>query len=432
LRFLSRLNHRFDEPQLQRVRLPGGGLLLAERVPHVRSLALGIWLRLGSRDEEPAQAGISHLVEHMLFKGSRRYSGYQLAKKMEAIGGQVEAYTTKETTCYYVRAFEGHRRRAVEILGELLSRPLLASGMVRREIDVVAEEIQGYLDSPEELIHDLAAEVLWPRHPLGGSILGRMETLGSLNSTALRRYHRTRYAWGNMVIAAAGSLDVDRLADELAGHLSLPETPEEGRRVRIPRARQSVRHEIRPVQQAYICLLRRGPAYGDPRRLNAYVLNTILGTGASSRLFQAIREDEGLAYSVYSFLDSYRDTGAFGVYLGVNPARMRKALRLVCRELGRIRRHGVRAWELESAKAQIYTGLFLSYESMAERIGRMAHNEIYYGRHWPLEKVVARVDAVTREDVHRAAVETLDPGRFSLVTLGPDGFDRPGLEDLDF
>ena len=200
----------------------------------------------------------------------------------------------------------------------------------------------------------------------------------------------------------------------------------------MPRFRARVHHEEKEVSQASVCLVRRGPSYRDKDRHAVYILNTILGAGASSRLYQTIREDEGLAYSVYSFMDSFRDSGLFGVYLGVSPEQMKKALRLVCRELRRVRRQGARAWELESAKAQIFTGLFLSYESMYERIGRLAHNEIYYGEQLPLAEVVQTIDRITLDDVQQAAETLLEPSRYSLVTVGPGGHPRPGLEDLDF
>jgi len=432
VKLLSQLTRDFHEPECHRLDLPGGLLLLAEPVPQVSSLALGVWVRIGSRDEEPEVAGITHFIEHLVFKGSRRHSGYQLAKRMEAIGGQVDAYTTKESTCFYARVFEGHRREAVEILAELICQASFESEMIRRELGVIDEEIKSYEDTPEELILDLAAEVLWPGHPLGRPILGSSKTLRSLRSRSVRAYHHRRYASSNTLVAAAGRVDVDRLAREVSRSFHLPRRHETAAVRRIPRFRQMVRHHEREVSQASLCLIRRGPSYRDRNRHAVYVLNTILGAGASSRLFQSIREDEGLAYSVYSFMDSFRDTGMFGVYLGVSPERMERALRLTCRELRRIRRHGVKAWELESAKAQIFAGLFLSYESMYERITRLAHNETYYGAQVPLLQVVRAIDGLTREDIQQAAAELLDPGSFSLVTLGPAGHPRPGIEDLDF
>jgi predicted Zn-dependent peptidase len=303
---------------------------------------------------------------------------------------------------------------------------------VRREVGVVAEEIQGYEDSPEELIHDLAAEELFHRHPLGTPILGRRETLAHLGIRSVRRFYRDRYTAPEVVVAAAGRFDFDLLVEDVARTFRLPRRRTALPAPRMPRFRARERHEEKDLAQASLCLLRRGPSYRDRDRHAVFVLNTILGSGASSRLYQSIREDEGLAYSVYSFLDSFRDTGAFGVYLGVGADRLDEALRLVCRELRRVRERGVHVWELESARAQIFTGLFLSYENMYERVSRLAHNELYYGGQIPLAEVVGAVERITLDDVHRVARELLDPRRFCLVTLASAGTKRPGLGALDF
>lgn len=432
MRFLRSLNHRLRDSRLRSVRLPGGLLVLAEQVPQVPSLALGVWVGVGSRDEDPAEAGITHFIEHLVFKGSRRRSGYQLAKRMEAIGGQVDAFTTKETTCFYARVFEGHRRPAVEILGELLCEAAFEPEMVRREIAVVAEEIQGYEDSPEEYIHDLAAEALFRGHPLGTPILGRRETLRAMTARRVRRFHRERYAGDRVIVAAAGRLDADRLVEEVERCFRLPSREIAPRDGRLPPFRRRERHEEKDVSQVSLCLVRRGPSYRDRNRHAQYLLNTILGAGGSSRLFQSIREEAGLAYTVYSFIDSFRDTGLFGVVVGVSPERTHRALRLVCRELARVKRDGVKLWELESAKAQVFTGLFLSYESMYERIARLAHNQEYHGGQVPLAEVVRTIEAVTRDDVQAAAEDLLDPEKFCLVTLGAAGCPRPGLDALRF
>lgn len=432
MKFLRKLNHSLEDPPVHQAILPGGLALIAEPVPQVHSLALGVYVRVGSRDERSDQAGLTHFIEHLVFKGSRRRSGYQLAKRMEAIGGQVDAYTTKENTCFYARVFDGHRSEAVSILAELLCEAAFEPEMVEREIGVVEEEIQSYEDSPEELIHDLASEVLFAGHPLGTPILGRRETLRRFRARTVRAFHRERYTAPVVTIAVAGRFDFDRMAEEVRRSFRFPARPAPDGSVPLPPFRPAVRHEERDLSQSSVCLLRRGPSNRDRRRHAVYVLNTILGAGASSRLYQSIREDAGLAYSVYSFADSYRDTGAFGVYLGVSPDKMDRALGLVATQLRRIRRDGVRAWELESAKAQIYTGLFLSYESMYERIARLAHNQEYYGRQVPLARVVDAIERITLDEVHAAAEELLNPARFSLVTLGPATRSRPGLEALDF
>lgn len=423
---------RLREPEVARRELPGGVLLLGERVEEVPSLALGVWVRSGSRHEGPGETGIAHLIEHMVFKGTRRHSAFQIAKRTEAIGGQVDAFTTKESTCFNARVFAGHRRTAVEILGELLSHASFRREMIVRERQVVEEEIHSYDDNPEELIFDLASEQLWDGHPLAHSILGKKEVLRHLSTRDLQRFYRTHYTAPNVVVTAAGRFEVDRLAEELHSHLQLPVHASPNGGLPLPRFRPRVRHEEKAVSQTSICLSRRGPSYHDRDRHAKYVLHTILGSGVSSRLFQKIREEEGLAYSVYSYMDFLRDTGMFSIYLGVDPGHCRRALRLVCRELRRVRLHGVRKWELDSAKAQILTGIFLSYESMFERMSRIAHNELYHRRQVPMARVVESIRKVSLEDVQEAAETLLDPERYSLVTIGPPGSERPGPADIEF
>jgi len=421
-----------EEPQLVRRMLPGGLLLVAEPVNSVPSLALGVWIRSGSRDEANAQAGIAHFIEHMVFKGTRKYSAYDLAKQMEALGGHFDAFTTKETTCYHTRVFEDHQERAVEILGELLSRSSFAREEVQKERQVIVEEIHSYNDNPEEYSFDLATERIWDGHALGNSILGREDSLRTLGTRTLKEFHRSFYTAPNTIVTAAGRVDVDQLSEQIEKNLHLPATAAPNGKVRLPRFRASAQHLERDVTQTSVCLMRRGPSSRDPKRHAAYVLHTILGAGMSSRLFQKIREDEGLAYTIYSYMDCLRDTGIFSIYMGVDPTESRRAVQLVSRELRRIKRHGIRRWELESAKAQILTAAFVAHESMFERMSRLANNEIYYGRQLPLGRSTAEIESITMADVRAAAESLLDPAAFSLVTIGPAGSSRPGLEDLDF
>lgn len=433
MKFLREIRHATIESKLHREVLPGGALLLAEPVETIPSLALGLWFRSGSRHESAPEAGLAHFIEHMVFKGSRRHSAYQLAQRMEALGGQIDAFTTKETTCYYARVFEGHQRQALDVLAELVGEPRFDPEMVDRERQVIEEEIQSYEDNPEEKVQDLAAELLFgPRHPLGRPILGTEQSLATVSSRALRRFHRAHYSQPNLIVTVAGRFDLPRLREDLASRLRLPRAASPAQRTRARLPRPSERHEERELQQSTLCLVRTGPSARDANRHAHAVLNTILGAGMSSRLFQKIREDEGLAYSVYSFGDSYRDTGMFGVLLGCQPAKLGRAFRLVGKELQKIKRGGIKRWELESARAQLLTGLFLSYESMYERINRLAHDELYFDRQIPIAETVAGIASVGAEEVRIAAEELLRPEAFSLVTLGPAIKKGPRLSDLDF
>lgn len=432
MKFLREVRHAVIEPEIHRELLPGGVLFLAEPVDAVPSLALGLWFRSGSRHERPDEAGLAHFIEHMVFKGSKRHSAFQLAQRMEALGGQIDAFTTKETTCYYARVFEGHHRQAIDVLAELVGEPRFEAEMVERERQVVEEEIQSYDDNPEEKVQDLAAELVYgAEHPLGRPILGTEKSLAAIGSRALRRFHRTHYTRPNLIVTAAGKFDLARLREEIVARIKLPGSAPSVTRLRIPKRAAAERHEERELQQTSLCLVRSGPSARDPGRHAHAVLNTILGAGMSSRLFQRIREDEGLAYSVYSFSDPFRESGMFGVILGCHPNKLERAFRLVCRELAKIKRDGIKRWELESARAQLLTGLFLSCESMYERISRLAHNELHFGRQLPLADGVDGIARVGEAEVRAAAAELLEPGAFSLVTLGPAG-KRPKLADLDF
>lgn len=432
VKFLRTAGTTLEEPVVHRERLRGGTLLLAERVESVPSLALGAWIRVGSRHERAGEQGLAHFIEHMVFKGTRRHSAFQLAKRMEAIGGSVDAFTTKETTCFYARVFEGHHEPAFDILSELLTEANFDAKLVDRERQVVEEEIQSYEDNPEEKIQDLASELVYGTHPLGHPILGTSESLAEIGARRLRRFHRRHYTRPNLIVTAAGKFDLDKLRREIEARFPLGRN---GERVatRAPRAKPpAVRHEERDLQQSSLCLVRQAPSARSESRHAHLVLNTILGAGMSSRLFQRIREDEGLAYSIYSFLDHYRDAGMFGVYLGCQPGKLARTFRLVCRELRRLRERPVLRWELESAKAQLLTGLFLSQESMYERINRLAYNELYYDRQVALGDSVQALERITAADVSGAAEELLRTEAFSIVSLGPGGAARPTRAELQF
>lgn len=429
MNFLRRVGD-VNQPEPIRRELPGGALLLAEPVPGVPSLAIGAWIRSGSQDESPEMMGAAHFIEHLVFKGTRKHSAYQIAQKLEALGGQVDAFTTKETTCFHARIFQGHRRSTVRILGELLSSAAFRREEVVKERQVIEEEIHAYEDSPEEFVFDLATEKIWEGHSMGHSILGRPETLRRMGTREIQRFHRQHYTGSNMIITAAGNVDVDRLADEISESFRLPRTGAEAGRGTLPPFRATTTHLERDLQQTSICLMGRGPSAADESRHAASVLHTILGSGMSSRLFQKVRETHGLAYTVYSYMEVLRDSGIFAFYLGVEPKEARRALRLVGSEFRKVRDKGIRKWELESAKAQLLTQLFLSYESMFERMNRLAYDELYYGKQFSIQSLIEEIVAVSAEDVRAAADVLLRPDAFALVTAGPGGVAAPALEDL--
>jgi len=432
VRFIRKLDRIRPNETVRKAILPGGLTILVEEVPQVHSLTLGVWIRTGSRDEPADLSGISHFIEHMVFKGTRSRSALQIAKKMEAVGGQLDAFTSREQTCYYARVFDEHLDIAMETMGDLLLNPLFSRDLVDREQGVIAEEIESYDNNPEEQVHDLISAEIWPNHPLGRPILGSRQTISRFGSRTLRRYHQERYTAPNVVVAASGHVSFDRVMELASRHLAFPPGAAPNGRFPLTRFRsRAVRHE-KDVSQVSLCLAGRGPSYHDEDRHALAVVNMILGAGVSSRLFQKIREDEGLAYTVYSFMDVLRDTGLFGIYLGVAPEKARTVLALACREIAKLKRGGIRRWELESAKAQLLMSHLLSYESTYERMNRIAINEICYGRQSSLESVIERVQAIDRDEVEAALDRYLRPRRFGLITLGPAGKDYPGEGDWDF
>ncbi|MBD3335920.1 MAG: insulinase family protein [Candidatus Eisenbacteria bacterium] len=420
------------EERLHRRVLPGGLTVAAEEIPGSRSVALGIWIRCGSRHEPRSRAGLTHFLEHMLFRGSRRRGALALAKAIERIGGQVDASTGKESTGLFARLQPENVAPALALAAEIIAQPRLRPDLVEREKRVVIEEIRSYEDEPEESVYERMAGLLWPDHPMGRPILGYQETVRTLTPETIRRYHERRYRGSNVVVTAAGALDSARFVDAAARIVDLP--PGGGRGVRIPLPRPGRRGlSVRqPLTQTHLCLATRGPSYGERERYPVYVLNMILGAGPTSRLFRKIRESEGLAYSIHSYVDSFEDTGAFGIYLSVDPRNLGRSFRLLKKELSRMRREGVKSWELENAKEQMILMHLLSEESVSERMGRLALKEFLY-RDQPTDRhIIERIRGVTAADVERTVARVLDPRRFCLVALGPHAGNGIGIDDVDF
>lgn len=432
MRFIRKLDRVRPIEKVSKTVLPSGLTLLVEEVPQVHSLSIGVWVRTGSRDEPADLGGISHFIEHMVFKGTRRRTALQIAKRMEAIGGHLDAFTTREHTCYYARVFEEHLSVAMEILGDLLCSPAFEREMIDRERRVVYEEIETYENNPEEQAHDLIAEQVWPNHPLGRSILGTRESIARFGTRNLRRYHREHYAAPNIVVAASGHVSPDKVRELAERHLRLPSKCNLDGSQPLSRPRSRAVRVGRDVTQASICLAGRGPSYHDEKRHALAIVNMILGAGLSSRLYQRIREEEGLAYSVYSFFDVLRDTGLFGLFLGVAPENTLRSLELASKEIRKLKKNGVRRWELESAKAQLLMSQFLTYESTYDRMSRIALSEICYGRQASMEQVIARIHKIDRDEVQSMIERYLQPQRYSIVTLGPPGMDYPRKGDWDF
>lgn len=404
---------------VEKVTLASGITLLTQPMTDRRTVSVGVWVRTGSRDETPERQGIAHFIEHMMFKGTGTRDARAIAASLESLGGHLDAFTTREQVCYTARALSEHLPEAIDVVADILCRSRFDPVEVEREKSVIREEILSYEDNPEEKLGDQLAAQLWGDHALGRPILGTAETVTSFTPDSLRANFRRRYRGDQLVIAAAGDLRPEDLVRLVEASFQPPEgeppAPDESPRPQPP----CVRHTEDDVQQLYLSLGTRALPYGDPRRYALVVLDTLLGGGMSSRLFQRIREDAGLAYSVFSSLDFLRDGGVLSVHLGVSPERGRQALQLLREELSSIAAEGPTAAEVEMTKRQLHGSIVIAQESVSGRMYHMARQELYTGRYTSPEEQVERIEAVTREQVAALAAEFLRPDRFTLGALGP-------------
>ena len=408
--------------------LSSGATLVTETMAERRTFSLGIWVKSGARDEPPEWLGISHLLEHMMFKGTERRDARAIAQSLESLGGHLDAFTGREQVCFYARALSANLPDVVDVVADIVCRSRLAQTEVDRERSVVREEILAYEDNPEEKINDLLSEQVWGEHALGRPILGTAETVSVLTSEQLRAYYARRYRPELLMVSAVGPVEHDAVAALVERHLSPPAGEPAPLSGPPPPFTPSVRHEQRDLQQLYLSLGTRGVPYDDPAHPALLVLNTLLGGGMSSRLFQGVREEAGLAYSVYSVLDFFRDTGMVSIHMGVLPERAREALKRTREELERLRRDGPDEAEVEAARLQAMGAVVMDNESLTARMMLLASEEIYRDRYTPLDEQIARVLSVTRDQVVEAARVYLDPSRFALAALGPAG-DGPLTED---
>ena len=400
--------------------LPSGATVVTETMPDRRTISVGVWVRNGARDEPAERMGISHFIEHMMFKGTERRDARAIAHSLESLGGHLDAFTGREQVCYYARALAEHLPQVVDVLFDLAGRPRFAATEVEREKSVVREEIFACEDNPDDKISDLLAAQTWPAHSLGRPILGTVETIDRLDATALRGYFESRYRADQLVISGAGALEHETLLELIARYERPPAGPPLPLGDSPPLFKPSVQHAVRDdLQQLYLSLGTRALAYADEERYPLVVLNVLLGGGMSSRLFQSVREEAGLAYSVYSAPDFHRDAGTLSIHLGVSPERGREALERVRIELVRLRDEGPTEDEVAMGRQQLYGSVVMGQESVSNRMSHLALEEIYRGRYVSPDDQVERVMAVTRDQVVEVTRRFLVPERFTLAALGP-------------
>lgn len=412
-------------------RLSNGLAVVSERMPHVRSATVGVWVEAGSRHEAPVENGIAHFIEHMVFKGTSRRTAEDIAREADSLGGNLDAFTSKELVCFNTKTLDEHLPKAFDILSDMVLNPRFADEDIEKEKGVVLEEIKMEMDTPEYVVHDIFSSSFWKGHALGRPILGSRASIKRLNRSMICDYYRRNYVPSSLVVTAAGNLEHDqlmRLAEETFGRLPvvdrapLPAAPP-------PNAELSFKSK-RSLEQVHFCL--GVPCYELPHEMRypTYVLNTILGGGMSSRLFQTIREQRGLAYTVASEQSLYRDSGCLSVYAGTSLESIREVLRLVLAEFNALKNTPVTAEELRRAKDHLKGSFMLGLESTTSRMSHLARQHIYFGRFVTMDEILAQVEAVSTADVQKLAQEFFQPERIALTVLGRiDGFEL-GREDL--
>ncbi|MGA2216687.1 MAG: pitrilysin family protein [Terracidiphilus sp.] len=407
------------ERNLRRTVLPNGLIVLTERMEHLRSVAMGVWIKSGSRCEPADTNGISHFVEHMLFKGTRSRTAQHIAREMDSIGGNLDAFTGKETICFNVKSLADHVPIALDVLSDLVLNPIFASADIERERGVILEEIKIDEDNPDVLVHELFTQSFWKDHPLGWPILGTTKTVAQLDQQKLFAYHNDRFHGGNIVFSAAGNLDHDSFAEAVAGKFSTLAGGPAPQELSAPEASaRIILRNKKSLEQVQICLGVPAPPITDDNRYITLILNTVLGGGMSSRLFQTIREERGMVYSIYSDLSPYRDTGTLCVYAGTSVGKGLEVVDLILTEFRKLKNEALSSEELTRAKDQLKGNILLGLESSNSRMANLARQEMYFQNFFTVDEVIARIDEVEAEQVQAMAQRLFDPERIAVTLLG--------------
>jgi predicted Zn-dependent peptidase len=403
---------------VHRTVLPNGIRVITEPVPAFASTTIGIWVENGSSYETPEINGISHFLEHLFFKGTERRTAKRIAEEIDSVGGVLNAFTGKEYTCYYAKVLRDDLPLALDLLGDIFLNSRFEADEIERERSVVLQEISEVEDSPDDYVHELFNRGFWPNHPLSLPICGTVDTVSQLKRDDFLNFLGERYRPDRLIIAASGALEHDRLVEQverefgrLEGRTIPPEVPE-------PHVKPGVSVFEKQLEQVHLCLGAPGLSQTDARRYAAYVVNTALGGGMSSRLFQEVRERRGKAYSITSFLSSYRDAGYLAIYAGLSAACVPEVIGVVMREFGKLRAEGLGIDELARAKSQIKGNMLLSLESSESRMSRLAKNEIYFGRDIVPEEIAAAISAVNRDDAVAVAADLFQADQVGVTLLG--------------
>ena len=408
-----------NQRNLRRTVLPNGLIVLTERMEHLRSVAMGVWIKSGSRCESAENNGISHFVEHMVFKGTRSRSAQHIAREMDSIGGNLDAFTGKETICFNVKSLADHVPIALDVLADLVLNPVFASLEIERERGVILEEIKIDEDNPDVLVHELFTQNFWKDHPLGKPILGTTKTVGRLDQLKLIDYHTGRFRGGNMVFSAAGDLEHDQFVEAVAQKFTGLPPGEALHEMQAPLASARILlQNKKSLEQVQLCLGVPAPPITDDNRYATLILNTVLGGGMSSRLFQTIREERGMAYAIYSDLSPYSDTGSLCVYAGTSANKALECVDLILAEFRNLKEVSLSDEELTRAKDQLKGNILMGLESSNSRMANLARQEMYFHQFYTAEEVIVRIEAVTAEQIQAMAQRLFVPDRIAITLLG--------------
>jgi len=392
--------------------------VISEEIGHVRSVSIGVWVDCGSRNEAPANNGAAHFIEHMLFKGTGKRSAFDIASEIDSVGGVLNAATGKELTSFYVKIPDYHLPLAIDLLADLLSHSLFDPLEMEKEKAVVFQEIHMVEDTPDDFIHDIFGRIFWHGHPLGFPVLGTEESVTGFQRNTLMDFFKGRYRSDRIVLTAAGNLkheELVRLVTQSFGSLERSAGEKDGG---VPVTTSKIGLMEKDLEQVHIIIGSLAHPFSSPARYAGFIMNAVLGGSMSSRLFQEIREKRGLAYSIHSYLVSYRDAGMFGIYVGTGDDKVRDVIEIIFNELNRLKTDVFTDKELLSAKEQMKGNFLLSMESTDNRMTRLAKNEIYFGRHLPPEETVAGIEAVSGEEIRQLAGEIFNADKISLAALG--------------
>jgi predicted Zn-dependent peptidase len=399
--------------------LANGIRVVSETLPKTRSLSIGVWVKIGSRHEPREVGGVSHFIEHMFFKGTRKRSARDIATEVDSLGGEMNAFTSQESTTYYIKVLDEHLPAAVDILSDILLGSRFDPADMEKERKVILEEIKGVEDTPDDYIHEMFTAAVWPDNSLGRPILGTRDTIGSLKHADIVKYIDDYYCPREIVISVAGNFEHARLIDLLNNAFGKLSRTGVSKQDVAPTFRQTVTVKKKQLEQVQVCLGCRGLPYVHEDRFVVMALNTILGNSMSSRLFQEVREQNALAYSIYSYVTAYRDAGLLTIYAGTDPANTVQAIQLIVKELKKIRDEGITPAEETRVKDQIKGNLVLSLETSNSHMGRIARQEIYFGKYLSVDDIIKCVDMVSAEQVQRLARQFFQNDSLSLSILGP-------------